>query len=64
MECVNRLHPRDQEMVKRRYQGNISVGELAVRAGRTADAIYKTLARIRGSLLICIERTLKEEGVH
>jgi RNA polymerase sigma-70 factor (ECF subfamily) len=63
MDCVDRLRPRDQEMVRRRYQGGISVRDLASCAGRTVDAIYKTLARIRGNLLICIERRLREEGV-
>lgn len=62
-DCMQRLRPRDQEIVKRRYQLGVSVRDLAAHAGRTVDAIYKSLTRIRGSLLVCIERRMKEESL-
>jgi RNA polymerase sigma-70 factor (ECF subfamily) len=59
--CIEQLRPRDKEMIRRRYQENLSVQELANWIGRSADAVYKSLNRIRTSLLACIERTLKRE---
>jgi RNA polymerase sigma-70 factor, ECF subfamily len=62
MHCVESLRPRDKELIRRRYEANSSVHELAAWVGRSADAVYKSLNRIRTSLLACIERTLKREG--
>jgi RNA polymerase sigma-70 factor (ECF subfamily) len=62
--CVEHLRARDKEMIRRRYEENISVSELASRIGRSADAVYKSLHRIRTSLLACIERTLRHEGYY
>jgi RNA polymerase sigma-70 factor, ECF subfamily len=63
MDCLQRLRPRDQEMVKRRYQVGVSARELASLANRTVDAVYKALTRIRGALMVCIEHRLKEENL-
>jgi RNA polymerase sigma-70 factor, ECF subfamily len=59
--CIEKLRPRDQEIIRRRYEENVSVHDLASYIGRSADAVYKSLNRIRTSLLACIERTLKRE---
>jgi RNA polymerase sigma-70 factor, ECF subfamily len=60
--CIENLRPRDKALVRRRYEENLSVHDLANHIGRSADAVYKSLNRIRTSLLACIERTLKREG--
>jgi len=60
--CIESLRPRDKELIRRRYEENVSVHDLANCIGRSADAVYKSLNRIRTSLLACIERTLKREG--
>jgi RNA polymerase sigma-70 factor (ECF subfamily) len=60
--CVEHLRPRDKELIRRRYEESISIQDLAAWLGRSADAVYKSLNRIRTSLLACIERTLKREG--
>jgi RNA polymerase sigma-70 factor (ECF subfamily) len=60
--CIENLRPRDKELIRRRYEENVSVHDLANYIGRSADAVYKSLNRIRTSLLACIERTLKREG--
>jgi RNA polymerase sigma-70 factor (ECF subfamily) len=62
--CLEHLRPRDKEIIRRRYEEDISVSELASRIGRSADAVYKSLNRIRTSLLACIERTLRHEGYY
>jgi RNA polymerase sigma-70 factor, ECF subfamily len=60
--CIENLRPRDKTLVRRRYEENLPVNDLAEHIGRSADAVYKSLNRIRTSLLACIERTLKREG--
>jgi RNA polymerase sigma-70 factor (ECF subfamily) len=60
--CIENLRPRDKLLIRRRYEENLSVHDLASCVGRSADAVYKSLNRIRTSLLACIERTLKREG--
>jgi len=60
--CIENLRPRDKVLIRRRYEENVSVDDLAGHIGRSADAVYKSLNRIRTSLLACIERTLKREG--
>jgi RNA polymerase sigma-70 factor (ECF subfamily) len=60
--CIENMRPRDKAMIRQRYDENLPVHELANRIGRSTDAVYKSLNRIRTSLLACIERTLKREG--
>jgi RNA polymerase sigma-70 factor, ECF subfamily len=60
--CVENLRPRDQALIRRRYEENVSARDLADWIGRSVDAVYKSLNRIRTSLLACVERTLKREG--
>jgi RNA polymerase sigma-70 factor (ECF subfamily) len=60
--CVEKLRPRDKQLIQRRYEQGVSVHDVANEIGRSVDAVYKSLNRIRASLLACIERTLKREG--
>jgi RNA polymerase sigma-70 factor (ECF subfamily) len=62
LECIDKLRTRDKELVRRRYQEGASAQDLADWIGRSIDAVYKSLNRIRASLLACVERTLNQEG--
>jgi RNA polymerase sigma-70 factor, ECF subfamily len=62
LRCIDNLRIRDKELIRRRYEENTSVRELADWIGRSVDAVYKSLNRIRTSLMACVERTLKREG--
>jgi DNA-directed RNA polymerase specialized sigma24 family protein len=64
LKCIENLRARDKELVRRRYQAGVSVSELAAWLHRSIDAVYKSLHRIRRSLLACVERTMKREGYH
>ncbi len=46
-------------MLRLRYEQDGNVETVAEAMGRTADAVYKALARIRKALLDCVNRTLK-----
>ena len=57
-KCLEKLEPRDRELIESRYAEGGSVQAIAARAGKTVNAISKLLYRIRGNLLKCMERSL------
>lgn len=58
--CVEKLGPRDYELVQMRYEKEISVKEIAAALNRSVQAVYKRFTRINQVLMSCIQRTLKE----
>lgn len=61
--CLQKLHPRDRELVLTRYEPGSGVEEAARRSGRTLQAAYKALARLRKLLLDCVSDQLARRGV-
>jgi RNA polymerase sigma-70 factor, ECF subfamily len=60
--CLGKLHPRDRELVLTRYEPGCGVEEAARIGGRSLEAAYKALSRIRKLLADCITHTLASEG--
>ncbi len=60
--CLQKLHPRDRELVLVRYEPGSGVEEAARRSGRSLDAAYKALGRLRKLLLDCVSNQLATEG--
>jgi len=60
--CMDRLQPRDRELLEVRYGGGEMVAAMAGRLGRTPQSISNSLGRIRSRLLQCVRRTLAMEG--
>ena len=60
--CVAKLPVEQNNLLHRYYDEEESVDTLALREGRSVDAIYKMLQRIRRALLECVERELRAEG--
>jgi RNA polymerase sigma-70 factor (ECF subfamily) len=60
--CLSKLPRHDRELLSERLKEGASVRSIAERLGRSADVIYKALARIRKALHDCIARTLAAEG--
>lgn len=56
--CLHKLPLRDRELVLTRYEAGNGVGEAARRSGRSLDAAYKALGRIRKLLLDCVTHQL------
>jgi RNA polymerase sigma-70 factor, ECF subfamily len=56
--CLQKLHSRDRELVLTRYEPDARVEEAARRTGRSMEAAYKALSRIRKSLLDCVTHQL------
>lgn len=60
-ECLDDLPAEMREILRRRYDGSVQdISELAVRFGRTVQAIYGVLKRLRVKLASCVERKLAE----
>lgn len=59
--CLEKLHPRDRELIMARYEPDGSVREAAYRTGRTLEAAYKALSRLRKLLLDCVTHQLAKE---
>ena len=61
-KCLQKLSPRNRELIEQRYLSSGSLQEFAAESGRTSNAIYKMLQRIRESLHQCITQRLAKEG--
>lgn len=57
-ECVGRLPPRSQELLRRRYSGGENATSLAREFGMQANAARQTLLRLRVAVKECIERKI------
>jgi RNA polymerase sigma-70 factor (ECF subfamily) len=57
-QCLRKLHARDRELVLTRYEPGSGVEEAARRSGRSLEAAYKALTRIRKSLFDCVTHQL------
>jgi RNA polymerase sigma-70 factor, ECF subfamily len=60
--CLERLPDRERALLEARYRGEIAAEELARQAGTTVFAVYKSLDRIHGRLLECLQRKLRTEN--
>ncbi len=61
-KCLQKLHPRDRELLLTRYEPGSGVEAAAQRTGRSLEAAYKALARLRKLLLDCVSHQLSLEG--
>ncbi len=60
--CIGRLSERNRQMLALRYDGQESIDDIAQRLGRSVQAVYKALSRIRHSLHDCVSKALAEHG--
>ncbi|HVT82728.1 MAG TPA: sigma-70 family RNA polymerase sigma factor [Phycisphaerae bacterium] len=58
--CMQKLPERDRALIEARYRDGGSVEEAAQHNGRTLEAAYKALARIRRTLHECVSRQALE----
>lgn len=58
VDCLDKLPPRQQMLIRGRYYHGLSVKALAARVERSDNAVAVALLRIRTVLMHCIERSL------
>lgn len=59
--CLQKLNKRNRDLIRRCYSGTTTLKAVARQMGRSLDALYKTVSRIRHALHECIEKNLREE---
>ncbi|MBN2023571.1 MAG: sigma-70 family RNA polymerase sigma factor [Pirellulales bacterium] len=60
--CLEKLHPRDRDLIDRRYQQGAPPKTVAQQVGRSVAAVYKALTRIHDTLFDCIRKATAAEG--
>ena len=60
-ECLGELPAKSAQLLDLRYGESLSAQEIAGRTGKSPDAVYQTLSRLRRALEICIRRRLTKE---
>lgn len=61
-KCLEKLPTADRKLTEAAYDGTQTIKDLAAKVGRSAGGVYNSLARIRATLLLCIQTTLAQEG--
>jgi RNA polymerase sigma-70 factor (ECF subfamily) len=61
-DCIGRLPGEQRKIIERYYYDQMPVESIATNLGRTTDAVYKALQRIRQSLCNCVEQKMRGEG--
>jgi RNA polymerase sigma-70 factor, ECF subfamily len=56
--CLGKLPAAHRSIVLWRYYEDCDIDEIATRSGRTEEAVYRLLSRIRTALNVCISRQL------
>ena len=60
--CVEKLRPQDRELLARRFADGATTQSTSEQLGRSVEAVYKALARVREALAECVRRTLAREA--
>lgn len=60
-DCLQNLPIDHRQLVQRAYEPGVKTDQLGTQLGRTAMAVYKTLHRIRLTLMDCTRRMLASE---
>jgi RNA polymerase sigma-70 factor (ECF subfamily) len=62
-QCLGKLPATQRELMLKAHTPGVQLNEVAQQAGRSEQAFYKTIQRLRAALLECIERTMEKEGL-
>jgi len=60
-DCLRGLSPQDRKMLEAYYGDRRPVRSLATALGRSADALFKTLQRLRAGLYDCVNSKMSED---
>jgi len=60
--CIEKLSARDRDLLARRFTAGATTQSTSEQVGRSVDAVYKALARVRQALFECVQRALAREN--
>ena len=58
-QCLQKLDVHERSLLLERYQGELSVDQIAKREGIPANTLSQKFLRLRHQLLICIQSNLQ-----
>ena len=61
-KCIEGLGEAERGLIQRRYASEHTLAELAEQTGRTPNAVYMSMWRIRRALFDCVNEGLQSEG--
>jgi RNA polymerase sigma-70 factor (ECF subfamily) len=61
VDCMGRLSESDRRLIQLRYQLGATIAAIGAETGRSLDAAYKAVGRVRRALHDCIHRKLATE---
>ncbi|MBA4187853.1 MAG: RNA polymerase subunit sigma-70 [Planctomycetaceae bacterium] len=60
--CLEKLSQRDRDLLARRFADGATTQSTSEQLGRSVDAVYKALAKLRQVLFNCVQKSLAQEG--
>lgn len=60
-DCILKLSDKNQSLLRACYSPGSKIKDVAAQFGRSVDAVYKALSRVRQFLHICIDKSLEQE---
>jgi RNA polymerase sigma-70 factor (ECF subfamily) len=63
LECIQKLSPRAQQLIRLRYVDCLSGKDLAERLAQPVNTVYVALSRVYRNLSACVKLRLLQEGV-
>ena len=63
-DCVESLHPRERDLLHIAYDETSTMKEHAQNSGQSLQVLYNRLAKVRRTLLACVERKLSRRDFH
>ena len=54
-DCLEKLHERQRDLVRRRYEIGASIAKVAEAVGKSVGAVTQSLFRVRTSLIDCVD---------
>ncbi|WP_417380710.1 sigma-70 family RNA polymerase sigma factor [Gimesia sp.] len=55
--CIQKLDTENRKLIQDCYRGDLSIKEVAEQTGRSCEALYKKLSRLRLKLMDCMQQT-------
>lgn len=62
-DCLQAMDLRNRELLMKIYSSGVSMRELAKQSGRSEQAFYKVVQRLRSRLYRCISQAMAKEGL-
>ncbi len=59
--CLERLSPENKAILQKRYYDDLSIETISDQTGRTVDAVYRLLSRLRSRLGECLHQASRRQ---